>query len=285
MKPDRDAQGQQLLAQLKSAMPTSEIIEREDGYIDTGSEPGNYFRQYKEWEPLERRAIRAARGRVLDIGCGAGRHALYLQERGLDVTGIDASAGAVKVCKARGLRKVLLRSLADIGRFKPAAFDTVLMLGNNFGLFGSFHGARRSLRKIHRITSADARIIVGTRNPQRTSNPHHLAYQKWNLKRGRMRGQIRFRVRFDKAIGPWMDYLFVSPEEMTKILDDTGWEIDRLLESGGSNYFAIIRKSGIKGTRAVIDRPRPLNSPQLTSPVDTHQDDGFNRPWKLERGG
>jgi len=83
-----------------------------------------------------------------------------------------------------------------------------------------------------------------------------------------MRGQIRFRVRFDKAIGPWMDYLFVSPEEMTKILDDTGWEIDRLLESGGSNYFAIIRKS-----------------PQLTSPVDTHQDDGFNRPWKLERGG
>ena len=57
-----------------------------------------------------------------------------------------------------------------------------------------------------------------------------------------MRGQIRFRVRFENAIGPWMDYLFVSPDEMTTILDGTGWEIDRLLDSGGATYFAVIRK-------------------------------------------
>jgi SAM-dependent methyltransferase len=246
VKANRDAQGQQLLTQLKSGLPTAEIIERDDGYIDTGAEPGLYFGDYKDWWPLERRAIRAAKGRVLDIGCGAGRHALYLQRTGLDVTGIDASPGAVRVCRARGLKKVLLRPLSNVGRFKSAAFDTVLMLGNNFGLFGSFLGACRLLREIHRITSPDARIIVGTRNPQKTSNPHHLAYQRWNRKRGRMRGQIRFRVRFETAIGPWMDYLFVSPEEMKSILDGTGWEIDRLLESGGSNYFAIIRKIGIR---------------------------------------
>jgi SAM-dependent methyltransferase len=242
VKPDRDAQGRQLLAQLKSRSPTAEIIEREDGYIDTGSGPGSYFPEYKEWEPLERLAIQAVAGRVLDIGCGAGRHALYLQQRGFDVTGIDASPGAVRVCKERGLRKVLLRPLSDVGKFQTVAFDSVLMLGNNFGLFGSFRGARRLLKRIQRITSAHARIIVGTRNPQRTSNPHHLAYQRWNLKRGRMRGQIRFRVRYENAIGPWMDYLFVSPEEMKDILDGTGWEIERLLDSGGSTYFAIIGK-------------------------------------------
>lgn len=242
MKPDRDAQGKQLLAQLKSGIPTTEIIEREDGYIDTGSAPGSYFRDYKEWEPLERLAIRAVKGRVLDIGCGAGRHSLYLQHRGFDVTGMDASPGAVKVSRARGLRKVLLRSLSNVGRFKPAAFDTVLMLGNNFGLFGSFQGARRLLRKIHRITSDDARIIAGSRQPRKTSNPHHLAYQRWNRKRGRMRGQIRFRVRYEKAVDPWMDYLFVSPGEMKEILDGTGWRIEKLLESSAPHYFAIIRK-------------------------------------------
>jgi len=242
VKPDRDAQGRQLLAQWKSGIPVAEIIERDDGYIDFGSEPGGYFLDYKDWPSLERRAIRAAKGRVLDIGCGAGRHALYLQKRGFDVTGIDASRGAVRVCKARGLKRILLRSISDLHRFKPSAFETVLMLGNNFGLFGSFRRARRLLRALHRITSENARLIVATRDPGRTANPHHLAYQRLNLRRGRMRGQIRFRVRFENAIGPWMDYLFVSPDEMTTILDGTGWEIDRLLDSGGATYFAVIRK-------------------------------------------
>ena len=243
MKKSRDAQGQQLLAQLKTGTPTAEIIERDDGYIDTGSEAGIYFREYAEWPRLERRAIRFAKGKVLDIGCGAGRHALYLQQQGFDVTGIDASQGAVEVCKARGLSKVLRRPLADIGRFKPFSFDTVLMLGNNFGLLGSFDGARRLLKKIHRITSAHARIIAGTRNPVRTSNPHHLEYQRLNRKRGRMPGQIRFRVRFEKTMGPWMDYLFVSPEEMTAILNGTGWQVDKFLDAADPTYFAVIRKS------------------------------------------
>ena len=243
MRRSRDGQGQQLLAQLKRGAPTAEIIEREDGYIDTGSVPGSYFREYREWSPLEKRAIRAANGRVLDVGCGAGRHALYLQQRGLDVTGIDASAGAVAVCQARGLARVLLRPLGDVGKFAPSAFDTVLMLGNNFGLLGSFRRARRLLREIHRITSGNARIIASTRNPVKTTNPYHLQYQRWNRKRGRMPGQIRFRVRFETAIGPWMDYLFVSPQEMAEILNGTGWEIDKLLDAGGAEYFAVIRKA------------------------------------------
>ena len=242
MKKNRDAQGQQLLAQLKRGTPTAEIIERDDGYIDIGTEPGSYFCEYSEWPRLERRAIRFAKGKVLDIGCGAGRHVLYLQKQGLDVTGIDASFGAVQVCKARGVEKVLQRPLADVGKFKPSTFDTIVMLGNNFGLFGSFQGARRLLKKIHRVTSVNARIIAATRNPARTTNPDHLEYQRLNRRRGRMPGQIRFRVRFEGAIGPWMDYLFVSPDEMTAIIHGTGWEIDKLLDTGSANYFAIIRK-------------------------------------------
>jgi hypothetical protein len=78
MKTSQDAYGRQLLAQYYGREPTAEIVERDDGYIDTGSDPGAYFEDYKDWPMLERRAIKAARGKVLDIGCGAGRHALYL---------------------------------------------------------------------------------------------------------------------------------------------------------------------------------------------------------------
>jgi len=242
MKRDRDAYGEQLLAQFLRKAPTAEIIEREDGYIDTGSHPGSYFRSYEQWPPLERQALRSVRGKVLDIGCGAGRHSIYLQEKGFDVTGIDASPGAVRVCKSRGLKKALVRPIAEVDKFRSRAFDTVLMLGNNFGLLGNLRGGKRLLRALHRITSPDARIIAETRNPEKTRNPHHLAYQRWNQSRGRMRGQIRIRIRFEKTIGEWFDYLFVSPDEMRMFLEGTGWEIERLLGADGSNYCAILRK-------------------------------------------
>src|SRR5690349_16406171 len=102
MKAEQDAYGKQLLAHYNNQTPNAEIIERDDNYIDTGSDEGLYFSEYKDWYDLEQQAINKARGRVLDIGCGAGRHSLYLQSKGFDVTGIDNSPGAIKVCKLRG---------------------------------------------------------------------------------------------------------------------------------------------------------------------------------------
>jgi 2-polyprenyl-3-methyl-5-hydroxy-6-metoxy-1,4-benzoquinol methylase len=54
------------------------------------------------------------KGRVLDIGCGAGRHSLYLQNQGFQVLGIDNSPLAVKVAKLRGLKRVKVMSIEDI---------------------------------------------------------------------------------------------------------------------------------------------------------------------------
>lgn len=242
MKTNQDAFGQQLLKQYNSKSATSEIIERDDGYIDAGSEAGLYFSDYKQWPPAERQAIKFAKEKILDIGCGAGRHSLYLQRKGFDVTGTDNSPGAVKVCKLRGLKKALVRSIADVDKFKPNSFDTVIMLGNNFGLFGSFEESRKILKTLYRITSPDALIIASTRNPYQTDDADHLQYHKLNRKRGRMPGQIKMRVRFHKMIGEWFDYLLVSPEEMGKILDGTDWQIKRLIASEDANYFAIIQK-------------------------------------------
>ncbi len=246
MKASEDAYGQMLLDQYYSGEPTAEIVEREDGYIEASSDPGTYYESYYRWLPAERRAVRYARGRVLDVGCGAGRHALYLQERGFDVTGIDSSPGAVKVCRLRGVRKALLRGIDEIDRFRAGTFNTVLMMGNNFGLFGSAARTKRLLGKLARITSPDARIIAGTTNPYLTTDADHLQYHRWNRKRGRMGGQIRLRVRYKRSTSKWFDYLFVSPKEMEGLLEGSGWEIERLIGSGEPAYFAVIRKKGQK---------------------------------------
>lgn len=237
-----DPYGAMLLEQLRSGEKLREIIEREDNYIDTASEPGLYISEYKNWSADERKAVSFAKGRVLDIGAGAGRHSLYLQGKSLEVTAIDNSAGAIKVCKARGIEKAMVRSIADISRFKAGSFDTVLMMGNNFGLLGDPKTARARLADLDRVTSAEAVIIAGSRNPYGTANKEHLRYHKLNRMRGRMPGQITFRVRFGSLIGEWFDYLLVSPEEMEQVLEGSRWKVSRFIGNTKGNYFAIVEK-------------------------------------------
>jgi hypothetical protein len=119
------------------------------------------------------------------------------------------------------------------------------MMGHNFGLFGSFKKAKTLLKEMYRITSSKAIIIAETNDPYKTKNPDHLEYHKKNLKQGRMAGQIKIRIRHQKVVGPWLDYLFVSKPEMREIVKGTGWKIDRLINSKSfrsSTYIAIIKK-------------------------------------------
>jgi SAM-dependent methyltransferase len=218
-----------------------EIEEREDGYIDTSGGPAVYFWEYRQWPLCEKKALRYVQGRVLDIGCGAGRHALYLQEKGMDVLGIDNSPLAIKVCKERGLRNAEVLSINQINR-GLGVFDTILMLGNNFGLFGSFESAKRLLTKLSRITTDNSRIIAASNDIYKTKNPEHLNYHKYNRKRGRMAGQIRLRVRYQKYTTPYFDYLMVSKSEMENILDGTDWQANKFIDSQGPVYVAIIDK-------------------------------------------
>jgi SAM-dependent methyltransferase len=220
-----------------------EVIERDDGYIDVSEGPGSYFADYHEWPGCERRAMRYVRGRILDVGCGAGRVALHLQRKGFDVTGIDNSPLAIKVCKLRGFKKALLMPFDRIA-FPRSSFDTILLLGNNFGLFANRRRAKRLLERLHDMTSPHARIIAETLEPRRTDNPFHIAYHRRNVARGRMAGQVRIRVRHQGYATPWFEYLFVSKTEMRSLLQGTGWLVDRFLDSEGPMYIAILRKTG-----------------------------------------
>jgi len=241
LKDHQDAYGHSLWDCLKGTAQ-AQVLERDDGLVEADGLKG-YFSTYRDWRPIEKKAMRYVRGRVLDIGCGAGRHALYLQDKGLDVVGIDNSPLVVRVCQERGLKDARLVPIARIGP-GLGVFDTVLMLGNNFGLFGSFDGARRLLGRLGRMTSRRGRIVAMSRDAYRTDDADHLAYHARNRARGRMSGQIRMRVRYRRYAMPWFDYLIVSKDEMEDILEGTGWAVKRYLDSDAGYYMAIIDKTG-----------------------------------------
>lgn len=242
MRDRDDAFGHALRDYLDGKGRGYEIIKRDDGYVDVSGGREMYLADYPNWPSRHRQAVRYAKGRVLDVGSGAGRHALYLQAQGLDVLGIDTSPLALAVCRRRGLKDVRLMS---VNRLSPAlgTFCTVLMLGANFGLFANPDKARRLLGRLHRITGRDGRIIAKSHDPYQTDNPFHRAYQRRNKERGRMAGQVRIRVRYQKYVTPLFDYLFVSRKGMEKILRRTGWEVRRFIPPHGSLYVAVIVKA------------------------------------------
>ncbi len=135
-----------------------EIIERHDGITDMGAGHELYVAPFRDWPVSERKAIGHVRGGVVDVGCGAGRVTLYLQQRGFDVVAVDASPLALRAARLRGVREAWCMSIDDLTEV-IAWFGTVVLFGNNFGLFGTPERARRMLG-----AWAD-RAEPGTRHP------------------------------------------------------------------------------------------------------------------------
>ena len=240
--PSRDAYGQQIRAFLERSTAV-EIVERDDGFVNAAPTNASYFADLRHWSTPEQRAIRCARGRTaLDVGCGAGRVALHLQARGFRVIAIDNSPLAVKTARSRGVKDARLLPFENVGTLPRGSVDTVVMFGNNFGLFGSYSRAKRLLRQLHRITGDGAVLLVQSLDPYKTDEPAHRRYQRLNRRRGRMSGQIRIRIRYQEWVGRWFDYLLVSPAEMSAIVDGTGWDVDRFFTVDNPRYTAVIRR-------------------------------------------
>lgn len=232
---DQDAFGH-LLSDHLAGRRVVEVVERDDGCVFTG-EPDYYVAPFRSWWPQERRAMRFVRGRVLDLGCGAGRVGLHLQERGHQVVGIDVSPLAVEIARQRGLADVRLGTLAALEA--GDRFDTILLLGNNLGLLAGEQQGRRLLRRLARLAGYEGRILAGSYDPYDGASELARRYQERNRARGRMGGVERLRVRYRQYATPWYDVLFASRDEVTWLVAGTGWIASRFVDDG-AGYVAVL---------------------------------------------
>ncbi len=242
MNPRHDVFGRALYDWARGGT-TPEILEREDGFQQLGAGPQVYLSPLRDWPSCERRALRHLRGRVLDVGCGAGRVSLELQRRGIDVLAIDASPLAAKAAKLCGVRRARCATLEGLGE-RLSAFDSLVLFGNNFGILQNPTRARSILKKLAENTNDNARILVESTNAYYGGAPgFDRTYYFANKRRGVAPGQLRVRYRYEELTGTWFNWLYVSPAEMRAILVGTGWHQERVISSIPSDpYVAMLVK-------------------------------------------
>ncbi|AZA50784.1 class I SAM-dependent methyltransferase [Chryseobacterium carnipullorum] len=136
-----------------------EDLQTETSISELDELPVDYlFRDFEDMNDIEQKALELAQGRVLDIGAGAGSHALYLQnERDLDVLALDISPKSIEVCKLRGIKKAVCVNMLD---FSADPFDTVLLLMNGTGVFESLEKIDTYLKKLHTLVNEGGQILI-----------------------------------------------------------------------------------------------------------------------------
>jgi SAM-dependent methyltransferase len=232
-----DAFGLALLDQL-AGRPGAVIYERDDGFVQVDGM--NYI---SDWNDRDSWAVARAVGRVLDVGAGAGRVCLRLAESGVDAVALDVSAGAVDVCRRRGLPDVFHGTIDDLP--VTERFDTFIVLGNNLGLIGSPAKAQGFFDAVAMRLRPGGRIVGGCLDPYQTEEPDHLAYHKANVAAGRMAGEVKLRTRYRRLTTPWFGLLWMSMPELSALAGRSGWQITDSMP--GPNYAVVLERAGQVG--------------------------------------
>lgn len=191
------------------------------------------FRKYDEMPDLEIMALTKCTGKILDVGAGAGAHALYLQELGKDVRCIDVSEGAVSYLKSMDLdaRKI------DFFDLKNEKYDTILMLMNGIGIAGSLSNLENTLEHAKSLLNEGGRILCDSTDIKYLYEDEDGSMLV-NLN-SEYYGNFRFQMKYKKELGPWFDWLYVDFDNLFQVAQKIGLKARRVYELD-DNYLAEI---------------------------------------------
>jgi SAM-dependent methyltransferase len=107
---------------------------------------------------------------VLDIGCGRGRHSIYLNKKGFDVTGVDVSSNSIDVCKPyeNDTLHFFVHNMRDF--FRDNCFDLALNLFTSFGYFENESDNAQVINNACRSLKKGGRLVIDFMNSKNTIN-------------------------------------------------------------------------------------------------------------------
>ena len=232
----KDAYGLGLLAYQEgnhAAQFTVEIDIAETDVWDVAT----FFRPYDEMPELERRALSMCRGRVLDVGAGAGSHSLWLQDRGFDVEAVDLSHGAAEVMRRRGVGTVLEQDFFAVGGRR---YDTLLMLMNGAGIVGTIDRLPMLFDKAGELLNEGGMILLD-------SSDLIYLYEDEDGSvaidlNARYYGEIEYEMSFEGRTDEPFAWLFVDFDTLQAAAEDAGWDCRMVCADEHYQYLACITR-------------------------------------------
>lgn len=196
------------------------------------------FRSYNEMPNLEQKALQISRGKILDVGCGAGSHSLYLQnEQNLNVHSIDISPNAIEACRLRGLKNAQVQNILEMNADNPEnKFDTILLLMNGTGIFGTLKGTSKFLQKLKSLLNPNGQILIDSSD---------IIYMfdndedggKWIPSKGYY-GELTFTVRYKNEKEDQFPWLYLDYNTLQNAAFANGLRSELILEGEHYDYLA-----------------------------------------------
>jgi 2-polyprenyl-3-methyl-5-hydroxy-6-metoxy-1,4-benzoquinol methylase len=212
-------------------------IVRDDGLVNSMS-INVFFRNAMDFQ-LDKLMLDHCRGRVLDVGAGAGIHSLYLQEKGFSVCAMDISPEACEVMRARGVKEVQCISFADL---KTGSYDTLLVLGRSICMVETLAGLDDFLLDARKLVKSGGQILLNSLDVRKTYDRQNLAYQEANIRAGRYIGEMRLYREYKGIVGPMSGLLHVDAGTLATHAAGAGWSFENLLQEKDGNYAARLAK-------------------------------------------
>ncbi|WP_280152082.1 class I SAM-dependent methyltransferase [Piscinibacter sp. XHJ-5] len=184
--------------------------------------------------PLERQALAACLGTVLDLGAGAGVHTLDLQRRGFDVTAIDVSAQCVQIMRERGVHKAVA---ADFQTFNGGPFDTIVCLCNGLDKVGRLTDLPRFLDRMRRLLAPGGQLLADSFDVRVGASADLRVDMARKQAAGRYFGELDLRFEYKGRVGAPFSVLQIDPQTLSRMAQRLDWRFELLANDGG-HYLA-----------------------------------------------
>jgi SAM-dependent methyltransferase len=191
------------------------------------------FRTYQEMPKIEKKALQLAKGKILDVGCGAGSHSLYLQQKGFDVTAIDISPNAIKACQLRGVKDARVQHLLEL---ENEQFDTILLLMNGTGIFGTLAETSKYLQKLKSLLTPNGQILIDS------SDIIYMFDQDedgaFMVPADGYYGELTFNVSYKGQTEDSFPWLYLDYNTLQNAVHANGLECELVVEGNHFDYLA-----------------------------------------------
>ncbi len=190
------------------------------------------FRDYSDMPKLEQKALLLSKGKILDVGCGAGSHSLYLQAKGHAVKAIDISEGAVEVAKKRGVVNVELKAIID----EDSQYDTILLLMNGTGIFQELSQVSKYLKHLKSLLKPNGQILIDSSDIKYMYEDDDGGY--WQNMNANYHGELDYFLSYKGEDELPMKWLYLDLETLNNACKTIGLNCKLVMEGDHFDYLA-----------------------------------------------